>query len=79
MSSPECRGTGLRPQALREDRILAEIHATDGDVRPICDLFDIIVGTEMRYATTLGHPDPAHRSEQHMSIHLDRYPSKTVD
>jgi len=29
------RGTGLRPQALREDRILAEIHATDVDVRPV--------------------------------------------
>jgi len=57
------RGTGLRPQALREDRILAEIHATGGDVRRICDLFGITIETAMRYATTLGHPDLAHRSE----------------
>lgn len=27
------------PQALREDRILHEIHATGGDVRRVCDLF----------------------------------------
>ncbi|MFG2408231.1 hypothetical protein ACGFR8_28595 [Streptomyces brevispora] len=30
----------LKPQALREDRILREIHATGGDVRRICDLFE---------------------------------------
>ena len=45
MSSPECRGTGLRPQALRENRILAEIHATDGDVRRTCDPFGVTIGT----------------------------------
>jgi integrase/recombinase XerC len=45
--------TNLRPQALREDRILAEIHATGGDVRRICDLFGLTVSAAMRYATTL--------------------------
>jgi hypothetical protein len=50
------RGTNLRPQALREDRILQEIHATGGDVRRICDLFGITVGTAMRYAAAPGHP-----------------------
>ena len=48
--------TNLRPQALREDRILQEIHATGGDIRRICDLFGISVETATRYASTLGHP-----------------------
>ncbi|MBS1888782.1 MAG: hypothetical protein JSU06_16485 [Actinobacteria bacterium] len=45
--------TNLKPQALREDRILAEIHATGGDVRRICDLFGMSVSAAMRYAGTL--------------------------
>ena len=49
--------TRLKPQALREDRILQEIHATGGDIRRICDLFGITVATALRYANTLGHPD----------------------
>ena len=49
--------TSLRPQALREDRILQEIHATGGDIRRICDLFGLTVDTAMRYTTTLSHPD----------------------
>lgn len=49
--------TNLRPRALREDRILQEIHTTGGDVRRICDLFGITVGAAMRYATILNHPD----------------------
>ncbi|MBN9141568.1 MAG: hypothetical protein J0H23_12150 [Micrococcales bacterium] len=47
---------GLNPRSLRADRILAEIHATGGDVRRICDLFGIGIEAAMRYATTLGHP-----------------------
>jgi hypothetical protein len=54
------RGTDLRPQALREDRILQEIHATGGDVRRICDLFGLTVESAMRYALTLAHPDLEH-------------------
>lgn len=49
--------TRLKPQALREDRILQEIHATGGDVRRICDLFDLGIDAAMRYANTIGHPD----------------------
>ena len=45
------KGTDLRPQALREDRILQEIHATGGDVRRICDLFGLSIGAAMRYAS----------------------------
>jgi len=51
--------TYVKPRALREDRILHEIHAMGGDIRRICDLFDLKVDTAMRYAATLGHPDPA--------------------
>lgn len=40
----------LKPQALREDRILQEIHATGGDVRRICDLFGIGIEAALRYA-----------------------------
>lgn len=51
------KNANLRPQALREDRILQEIHVTGGDVRRICDLFGINISTAMRYASTLAHPD----------------------
>ncbi len=53
--------TNLNPQALREDRILQEIHATGGDVRRICDLFGLSVSAAQRYAATVGHPDLAGR------------------
>ncbi|MFD8381345.1 hypothetical protein ACFV2X_22825 [Streptomyces sp. NPDC059679] len=46
----------LKPQALREDRILREIHATGGDVRRICDLFGLSITAALRYANTLEHP-----------------------
>jgi hypothetical protein len=49
--------TNLRPQALREDRILQEIHATGGDIRRISDLFGLSIQAALRYATTLNHPD----------------------
>lgn len=49
--------TDLRPQALREDRILQEIHANGGDIRRICDLFGLSVEGAQRYAITVAHPD----------------------
>jgi len=49
--------TNLRPQALREDRILQEIHATGGDVRRVCDLFGLSVDAALRYARTLSHAE----------------------
>jgi hypothetical protein len=52
--------TNVKPRALREDRILQEIHATGGDMRRICDLFDLKVDTAMRYAA-LGHSDQTTR------------------
>ena len=47
----------LRPQVLREDRILHEIHATGGDVRRLCDLFGLSVEGATRYLATIEHPD----------------------
>ncbi|MEU1073584.1 MULTISPECIES: hypothetical protein [unclassified Streptomyces] len=49
----------LKPQALREDRILQEIHATGGDVRRICDLFGLSIEAAQRYRNTVEHPDLA--------------------
>ena len=57
-------GLTLRPQALREDRILHEIHATGGDVRRICDLFGLSVEGATRYLNTLEHPDLTLEGEQ---------------
>lgn len=54
----------LRPQMLREDRILDEVRATGGDVRRICEPFGLSVEGAMRYTTTIDHtghpasPDP---------------------
>jgi hypothetical protein len=42
-------GSGISPQALREDRILNEIHASGGDVRRVCDLFGLSVDAALRY------------------------------
>jgi hypothetical protein len=51
------RESVLRPRALREDRILHEIHATGGDVRRICDLFGLSVAGATRYLKSVEHPD----------------------
>lgn len=50
-------GSALRAQALREDRILHEIHATGGDVRRLCDLFGLSISGATRYLGTVEHPD----------------------
>ena len=70
------KNTSLRPQALREDRILQEIHATGGDFRRICDLFGITIGTAMRYAPS--HPDLEHPSTRTSNL-VDSVPSRMVD
>jgi integrase len=44
-------------QAIREDRILHEAHASGGDIRRICDLFGLSISAAERYAATLDHPD----------------------
>ena len=44
-------------QALREDRILHEAHASGGDIRLLCDLFGLSVTAASRYTATIDHPD----------------------
>jgi hypothetical protein len=51
------RNSALRPQVLREDRILHEIHATGGDIRRLCDLFGLSIEGATRYLKTIEHPD----------------------
>ncbi|WP_051712831.1 hypothetical protein [Actinoalloteichus caeruleus] len=48
---------GLSAQALREDRILHEVHATGGDIRRLCDLFGLSVSGAERYTAVLDHPN----------------------
>ena len=50
------RESRVRPRALREDRILHEIHATGGDVRRIYDLFGLSVESATRYLKTVSTP-----------------------
>lgn len=57
-------GLTLRPQVLREDRILHEIHATGGDIRRICDLFGLSVEGATRYLSVVEHPDLTRRGAQ---------------
>jgi hypothetical protein len=46
------RNLAVKPQALREDRILREIHATGGDARRVYELSDLTIEAAMRYAST---------------------------
>jgi hypothetical protein len=49
--------SALSAQALREDRILHEIHATGSDVRRIADLFGLTVSGATRYLNTHDLPN----------------------
>jgi hypothetical protein len=51
------RLSSVRPRALREDRILAEVRATGGDARRLADLFGLSIASAGRYLDTLEHPD----------------------
>lgn len=52
------RTLGMSARAIRQDRILDEARASQGDVRRLCDLFDVTVRTAIRYAeVTADHPD----------------------
>ena len=55
----------LASQTLREDRILDEVRATGGDIRRICELFNISVEAAMRYTTTLDQTDATTGSGTH--------------
>ncbi len=47
----------LRSRAVREDRILNEIHTTGGHVRRISDLVGLTISGTTRYLATVEHPD----------------------
>lgn len=48
--------TGVSTQALRQDRILAEVDA-GADERRICDFFGVTIETAAHYVATVNHPD----------------------
>lgn len=50
-------GPGLSAAAIREDRILDEAHATEGDVRRLADLFGLSIQAGTRYTSTVDHPE----------------------
>ena len=47
---------GISAQAIREDQILHEVHATGGDVDRLCDLFGLSISGAERYTATVDHP-----------------------
>lgn len=47
---------GMAANALRQDRILAEVHA-GGDPRQICDFFGVTITTAEYYTSTMNHPE----------------------
>lgn len=48
---------GVRPQTIRQDRILQEAIATHGDIRRLADLFGISIATAQRYADVILRPN----------------------
>ena len=44
---------GMSGQTIRQDRILNEAHASQGDVRRVCDLFGLSIAGAYRYTTTV--------------------------
>lgn len=44
---------GMSGQAIRQDRILDEAHATAGDLRQVCDLFGLSTSAALRYTSTV--------------------------
>ena len=43
-------------QAIRDDRVLFEAHASGGGIRRICDVLGLSVTAAGRYTATTGHP-----------------------
>jgi integrase len=51
------RQLGMSAQAIRQDRILQEAHATGGDVRMLCELFGLSVAGASHYAAGVDGQD----------------------
>ena len=48
---------GMSPQAIRQDRILDEAHASRGDIRRVSDLFGLSTAGAYRYTAAIDHLD----------------------
>ncbi|MSY85564.1 MAG: hypothetical protein F2693_12725 [Actinobacteria bacterium] len=57
---------------IRDDRILHEVTATNGDLRRICELFGITVGAALRYLpnTDLDNEQPPHDASDELSVQI---------
>jgi integrase len=55
-------GPDLSIAAIREDRILDEARATEGDVRRLADLFGLSIQAGTRYTSTIEYPDLSSKS-----------------
>lgn len=60
--------TGLTARVMREDRILDEVNATNGDLRRLMDLFGLTAKGAQRYTATLG-PSVADYADREPSAH----------
>lgn len=60
---------GMTPRLLREDRILDEVRATDGDLRRVCDLFDMSIYGAVRYTSSLENPEVRRLFERDTAQH----------
>ncbi|WP_406391105.1 hypothetical protein OG806_35555 [Streptomyces sp. NBC_00882] len=63
------RMLNITAQSLRDDRILQEIYATGGDVRRLCDFFDIGIDAALRYRSILDDPTPSATTARDSGTH----------
>jgi hypothetical protein len=61
---------GMPANALRQDRILAEVYA-GGDLRQICEFFGVTIATAEHYASALTHPELDDFTTQPMGSRTD--------
>ena len=61
--------TGIPVHVMREDRILNEVQATDGDIRRICDLFGLTVAGAIRYLPATPDLDAADKADASSPTH----------
>jgi hypothetical protein len=60
---------GVSAQTVREDRILDEAIATDGDIRRLCDLFGLSIKAAERYTRTVVEPNLANTTASSSATH----------
>jgi hypothetical protein len=55
----------MNAQAIRQDRILDEAHASNGNVRLICEPFGLSAAGAYRYTATVDHPGVGEHQAPH--------------